>query len=139
MTGILLDTNVISEAMRDFPSPQVLRFLHEEGDLWLSAVTVHETEYGLALLPDGRRRERLRAVQANLLSAFANRVLPLDQTAARWAARIRARARQAGRPIDIGDALIAGIACANGLTIATRNVSDFTDMDVDVVNPWGAP
>ena len=136
MTGFLLDTNVISELSRESPDPQVIRFLTAEGDLWLSSVTVYEMEYGLELLPHGRRLENLRTVQSDILAAFDDRVLPLDRNAAEWAARFRARSRQAGRPMDVGDALIAGIARANGLTIATRNVGDFESADLEIVNPW---
>ena len=137
MTGFLLDTNVISEVSRESPDPRVIRFLTAEADLWLSSVTVYEMEYGLELLPYGRRLETLRTVQSDILAAFDNRVLPLDRNAAEWAARFRARSRQAGRPMDVGDALIAGIAHANGLTIATRNVGDFESVDLEIVNPWG--
>ena len=136
MTGFLLDTNVISEVSRESPDPRVIRFLTEEGDLWLSSVTVYEMEYGLELLPYGRRLENLRTVQSDILAAFDDRVLPLDRNAAEWAARFRARSRQSGRPMDVGDALIAGITRANGLTIATRNVGDFESVDLEIVNPW---
>ena len=136
MTGFLLDTNVISEVSRESPDPRVIRFLTAEGDLWLSTVTVYEMEYGLALLPYGRRLETLRAVQSDILAAFDDRVLTLDRNAAEWAARFRARSRRAGRPMDVGDALIAGIARANGLSIATRNVGDFESVDLEIVNPW---
>ena len=136
MTGFLLDTNVISEVSRESPDPQVIRFLTAESDLWLSSVTVYEMEYGLELLPPGRRLETLRTVQSDILAAFDDRVLPLDRNAAEWATRFRARARQVGRPMDVGDALIAGIARANGLTMATRNVGDFESVDLEIVNPW---
>ncbi len=136
MTGFLLDTNVISEVSRESPDPRVIRFLTDEGDLWLSSVTVYEMEYGLELLPHGRRLENLRTVQSDILAAFDDRVLPLDRNAAEWAARFRARSRQSGRPMDVGDALIAGTARGNGLTIATRNVGDFESADLEIVNPW---
>jgi len=136
LTGFLLDTNVISEVTRESPDPQVISFLTAEGDLWLSSVTVYEMEYGLELLPYGRRLETLRTVQSNILAAFDDRVLPLDRNAAEWAARFRARSRRVGRPMDVGDALIAGTARANGLTIATRNVGDFESAGLEIVNPW---
>ena len=136
MTGFLLDTNVISELTRDDPDSRVARFLNDEGDLWLSSVVVYEMEYGLATLPQGRRAARLRALQANILAAFAGRLLSLDQSGARWAAEFRAQARRAGRTVDVGDALIAGTAKAHNLAIATRNVRDFQGMDIGIVNPW---
>lgn len=136
MTGFLLDTNVVSELTRDDPDSRVVRFLDDQGDLWLSAVVVFEMEYGLATLAQSRRLERLRALQAEILGAFGDRLLALDQSAARWAAELRAQARHAGRAVDVGDALIAGTAKAHRLAIATRNVRDFEGMDIDVVNPW---
>ena len=136
MTGFLLDTNVVSELTRDDPDPRVVRFLDDEGDLWLSSVVVFEMEYGLATLPAGRRLESLRALHANVLAAFDDRLLSLDEFAARWAAELRAQARHAGRAVDVGDALIAGTAKAHRLAIATRNVRDFEGMDIDLVNPW---
>ena len=82
MTGFLLDTNVISELTRDDPDSRVVRFLDDQGDLWLSSVVVYEMEYGLATLPQGRRLARLRALHADILAAFDNRVLSLDQSGA---------------------------------------------------------
>ncbi len=137
MTGYLLDTNVISELTRDVPHPRVVNFLNEQPNLWLSSILIYELEYGLHLLPPGRRRELPAAVLANVMSAYGGRILSLDEAAASWAARLRAQARQAGRNVDVGDALIAGIARTNELTIASRNVSDFQGLDVGVTNPSG--
>ncbi len=139
MTGYLLDTNVISELTRAVPHPRVVGFLNEHNDLWLSSVLLHELEYGMQLLPHGRRRDVLRTMQLNIVSAFDSYVLPLDRPAAESAAELRAQARRSGRAVDVGDALIAGIARANGLTIATRNVTDYLAMDVEVTNPWEWP
>ena len=139
MTGFLLDTNVISELTKDEPDSRVIRFLDDQGDLWLSSVVVYEMEYGLATLPQGRRLARLRALHADILAAFDNRVLSLDQSGARWAADLQAQARRAGQTVDVGDALIAGTAKAHGFAIATRNVRDFQGMDLHIVNPWDYP
>ena len=139
MTGFLLDTNVISEVTRDAPDPLVSAFLAAEGDLWLPVVVVHEMEYGVSLLPSGRRRDRLVELHTAIYTAFADRILPLDRSGAEWAARFRAEAQRLGRPMDLGDALIAGIARANQLTVATRNVRDFEMAAVDLVNPWDNP
>ena len=136
MTGFLLDTNVISELTRDEPDARVVRFLDDQDDLWLSSIVVFEMEYGLATLPEGRRLEALRALQADILAAFGDRLLPLNKSGAEQAAELRAQARHAGQAVDVGDALIAGTAKAHGLAIATRNVRDFDGMDIDVVNPW---
>ena len=138
MSG-LLDTNVISELTKDRPASGVVAFLAEPADLWLPSLVVHELEFGLRLMPSGRRRERLRTSLSALVAEYADRILPLDRTGAEWAARFRARAEQAGRSPDLGDALIAGTAKANDLSVATRNVKDFEDLGVDVVNPWDGP
>ena len=139
MSGCLLDTNVISELTRDAPDPRVLAFLADRDDIWLSSVLVHETEYGIRLLPQGRRRDQLAAMQAGILSIYVNRILSLDRTSAEWAAEFRANARRSGRVVELGDVLIAGIAKAHDLAVATRNTADFELLDVDVINPWELP
>ena len=139
MTGYLLDTTVISELTRDIPDPGVVDFLAELDDVWVSSILVHEVEYGVRLLPQGIRRNRLSSMQAAILSGYANRVLPLDRAGAEWAAEFRANARRSGQSVDMADALIAGIARANALTVATRNVADFQPFNVEVVSPWTSP
>ena len=136
MSGYLLDTNVVSELTNDVPNAEVVAFLLQHDDLWLSSVVIHELEYGLRLLPDGRRRDRLYAAHAGIIAIYGDRILPLDRAAAELAATMRADARRSGRTLDLGDALIAGIAQANSLAVATRNVRDFDGLGVDVVNPW---
>ncbi len=136
MTGYLLDTNVISELTKDAPDPRVVSFLSEREDVWLSTVLIHEVEYGVRRLPRGSRRERLSIMQTGILSSYAHRILPLDRAEAEWAAELRANARRSGYTVDMGDALIAGIAKANDLAVATRNIADFRPLDIDLVNPW---
>ena len=139
MTGYLLDTNVVSELTKDTPAPQVVSFLADREDVWLSSILVHEVEYGLRLLPQGNRRRRLSEMQSAILGAYEDRILPMDRVAAGWSAEFRAQARRAGRTIDMGDVLIAGIAMANGMAIVTRNVRDFDGLNVELVNPWDSP
>ena len=139
MSGFLLDTNVVSETMKHRPSPRVIAFLTRLTDQWLSSLVVHELEFGLRLTPPGRRRERLRADLSRLLGTYAQRILPLDRASADWAARLRADAVRSGRPSDLADMLIAGTALAHNLAVATRNVSDFEAVNVEVVNPWNYP
>ena len=136
MSGFLLDTNVLSEMTREVPHPGVIAFLAEQEDLWLPSLVVHELEYGVQLLPQGRRRVHLQAMLTSIISTYADRILALDRPAAESAARLRAQARRMGRPLDLGDALIAGIAQSNVLTIATRNVRDFDYVEVAVFSPW---
>ena len=136
MTGYLLDTNVVSELTRDIPDPNVVTFLSEESDLWLSSIVIYELEYGVQLLPRGLRRDHLGALNASIISEYDNRILSLDKIGAEWAARFRAQAHRTGRPLDLGDALVAGVAKANALSIPTRNVGDFVSLDVEITNPW---
>lgn len=139
MTGCLLDTNVLSEMTRQSPDPRVLSFLGQETDLWLSTVVIYEVEYGLRLLPSGRRRDLLTATYDSITGQYADHVLPLNRLAAEFAAECRATAHRAGRVVDVGDALIAGTALAHDLAVATRNVSDFEGLGAEVINPWDTP
>lgn len=136
MTGFLLDTNVVSETAKPAPDPRVAAFLRDRTDLWLSVVVLHELDYGVRLLPPGARRDVLSAKLVELAARHGTRILPVGRDEANCAARLRARARAAGRTIDAADALIAGTAQARDLALATRNVRNFEDLGVDVVNPW---
>jgi len=136
---ILLDTNVISELMRPSPAPAVERWVGDQlaASLFISAITEAELRYGLALLPDGHRRRQL-AVQAEAMLAtdFAGRILPFDSAAAAAYADIAATRRFAGRPISQADAQIAAISRSRGASLATRNVADFVDCGVEIIDPW---
>lgn len=139
MRGVLLDTNVISELTRPAPAPPVVAFLAERDDLWLSALVLHELEFGLRLLPHGRRRVALRDMLSEFIRRYEDRILPVGRRAADQAACLRADARRGGRNLDLGDALIAGTARAHDLCVATRNVEDFEGLDLSVTNPWDFP
>ena len=136
MSGYLLDANVISELTKAPPAPQVVTFLTRQHDLWLSVVVIHELEFGVQGMPDGRRRDRVSAFYGTFIDQFANRILPVERAVAEHAAQLRAQARRAGRVLHLGDALIAGTATVHNLILATRNDKDFAALDVDVVNPW---
>lgn len=136
---ILLDTNVISELMRADPAPGVLDWFgrQDAAGLFISAVTEAELRTGVAILPEGQRRDRLQAaIDGMIAEDFLGRVLPFDSDAARAYADIAARRRAAGRPIAEADCQIAAIARTTGALVATRNVKDFDSCGVDVVNPW---
>ena len=138
---ILLDTNVISELMRAEPARIVLDWFgnHDAGDLFISAVTEAELRTGVAILPEGQRRDRLQlALDAMIDQDFQARVLPFDSPAAKAYADIAAQRRAVGRPIAEADCQIAAIARAIGAPIATRNVNDFDGCGVRVINPWNA-
>lgn len=137
--AVLLDTNVVSELLRPSPNPAVERWVagRPADDLHFSAIGEAELRYGVALLPPGRRRDSLAlAIEAILQEDFEGRVLPFDRAAAREYADIAASRRAAGRPGAPADCQIASIARARHLTIATRNVRDFADMVVELVDPW---
>ncbi len=136
MSGILLDTNVISELTKPTPNENVIAFLGEARELWVSTVTLHELAFGIALLPEGRRRSAIAETIAAFATAYADRIIPLAKDEADRAALLRAEAQKSGRTVSLGDALIAGTAAAHGLTVATRNVSDFQGLGVGGVNPW---
>lgn len=138
---ILLDTNVISELMRTEPARIVLDWFgkHDAGDLFISAVTEAELRTGVAILPEGQRRDRLQlAINAMIDQDFQGRVLPFDSLAAKAYAEIAAQRRASGRPIAGADCQIAAIARATDAPIATRNVKDFDGCGVRVINPWNA-
>lgn len=136
---IVLDTNVLSELLAPSPSPNVLAWLAAQPSaaVFTTAVTEAEILYGLALLPDGRRRQALEAAVRPIFSEdLAGRVLAFDREAAESYAVIAARRRALGRPISQFDAQIAAIAVSRGASIATRNVADFAETGAPVINPW---
>lgn len=138
---IVLDTNVLSELLRPAPEPRVLTWLAEQprASLFTTAVTQGEILYGIRLLPDGQRRRKLAdAALAIFNEDFAGRVLSFDGDAADAYAEIGASRRAAGRAISQFDAMIAAMTRSRGACLATRNVKDFKDCGIDVVNPWAA-
>src|SRR5262245_28976744 len=125
--------------MRTNPEAVVVKWLDRQppDSVWLTSITVFEARFGLALMPKGRRRNRLeRAFDRVLTEDLSSRVLTLDEMAAVTAAQLAAERQRAGRVIDLRDSLIAGIAQAWRATIATRNTRHFEGLDVPVVDPW---
>lgn len=136
---IILDTNVVSEFMRPAPSATVERWMSAlpATSIFVSAIAEAELRYGLMLLPKGRRQRQLFAqVEEMLAEEFADRILPFDSSAASAYARIAAARRLSGRPISQADAQIAAIAASRGASLATRNVADFVDCGIEVIDPW---
>lgn len=136
---ILLDTNVISELMRPSPAPVVMAWFGDQNTalLYFNAVSEAELRTGIAILPEGKRRDRLvSALDGILEHEFAGRVLSFDSVAARHYAAIAATSRSAGRPITTADCQIAAIARAQRAAVATRNTADFENCGIDVVDPW---
>ena len=135
----VLDTNVVSELMRPAPAPAVEAWVAgwPAESLFLSAVGEAELRFGVAIMPEGRRRNQIGAeVEAVLSEDFAGRVLPFDSRAARAYAAIAAARRAAGRPAAQADCQVAAIARARGMAVATRNVRHFKYMGIDVIDPW---
>ncbi len=139
MSGFLLDTNVVSELTKENPNQAVIDYLNAGDDLWLPAIVVKELELGLQLLPDGRRRDSLRRWLSLLLADFEGRISPIGRREAEWAAVLQARVHRSGGELGLGDALIAGTAMANDMAVVTRNVRDFDNLNVRIVNPWEPP
>ena len=136
---IVLDTPVISELTRDRPRADVLAWLDEQPMRALFVTTVTEAEVltGIAFLPEGRRKRILVDSAKRAFGALMRgRVLPFDSAAAQVYAEIAAARRAAGRPISQSDGQIAAIARARSMAIATRNVRDFEDMGIDIIDPW---
>ena len=138
---VLLDTNVVSELMRAVPSVEVLAWMDERPsrELFVTAVTEAEVRTGIAILPAGARRRRLAdAAERTLRVLFSGRVLPFDSGAALAYADIAAASRAAGRPISQSDCQISAIARSRGMAVATRNVRDFSETGVEVIDPWAS-
>lgn len=136
---IILDTNVLSALMRTLPETPVVAWLDSQPteSVWLTSITVFESRLGLALLPGGKRRRALEDSFERLLGEdFGHRVLPFDADAAAQAALIGAARQRAGRPVDMRDTQIAGIAIARRATLATRNLGHFDDLPTPVFSPW---
>lgn len=136
---IVLDTNVLSALMQHKPDAQVVAWLdsqHAES-IWISSITLFEARYGLALLAPGQRQSLLQERFDQLVQDdLEGRVLVFDADAASQAARLGADRKARGRPVDMRDTFIAGIALARRATLATRNVCHFDDLFVPVINPW---
>lgn len=135
---IVLDTNVVSEAMKRSSDPAVSAWLNEQvaETLYLSSVTLAELLYGIGTLPAGRRKDALAGTLDGLLELFGKRVLPFDADAARCYAQLATKARAAGKGFPTPDGYIAAIAVANGFSVATRDTSPFEAAGVAVTNPW---
>ena len=136
---IVLDTNVLSEALKPLPSRIVLGWLAAQQPLsvFTTAITEAEVLYGVETLPPGKRRTRLlAAVERMFAEEFADRILPFDEDAARAFAGIVAARDTAGRPISQFDAMIAAIARSHRAAVATRNTADFQHCGIEVINPW---
>ena len=135
---ILLDTNVVSETMKPKPDANVLAWLDRQAaeTLYLASVTLAELLFGVAVLPDGKRKSRLAAAIDDLIGLYAGRVLPFDADAARRYALLAAAARQKGEGFPMPDGYIAAIAASHGYIVASRDAAAFESVGLKVINPW---
>ncbi|QQM32199.1 type II toxin-antitoxin system VapC family toxin [Martelella lutilitoris] len=137
---IVLDTNVVSEAMKPEPDLAVRDWLDEQAaeTLYISSVTVAELLFGIGALPEGRRKQKLAATLDGMLPLFEGRILAFDSNAARHYADLAVAARKAGRGFPTPDGYIGAIATAHGFAVATRDASAFDAAGVPVIDPWNA-
>jgi predicted nucleic acid-binding protein len=135
----LLDTNVISEFAADKPHPAVITWLrdHQSDNLFLSVITIGEIQQGIARLPTSQKRAQLTAwLNETLLVAYADMILPIDTTVMLQWGTLTAQLIRQGRKMPVMDALLAATALRHDLMLITRNVSDFSQTGVDLINPW---
>ena len=138
---IILDTNVVSEFMTSPPASAVLDWLNaqETTSLFLTTITIAEIGFGLRIMPKGRRRDLLtERFEQFVTTAFEQRILSFDEDAARVYGEVLGYRREIGRPISSLDGQIAAIARSRGFSVATRNIKDFEDCQVDLINPFSA-
>ena len=137
---IVLDTNVVSEAMKPTPAPSVLAWLNDQAaeTLYLSSVTVAELLFGVGALPSGKRRDLLTQSVDGVMKLFDDRILPFDIDAAQHYAKLAVCARSAGRGFPTPDGYIAAIAVSRGFIVASRDTGPYAAAGVTVINPWSA-
>ncbi len=135
---IILDTNVISEAMRPEPHPAVRAWLNNQSaeTLYLSSVTLAELLFGIGALPSGKRKDMLAQTFDGMMGLFRDRVLPFDIDAARHYAELAVKAKVAGRGFPTPDGYIAAIAVSRGFIVASRDIAPYKAASVMVINPW---
>ena len=135
---IVLDTNVVSEAMKPQPHAAVRAWLNEQAaqTLYLSSVTLAELLFGIRALPTGKRKKLLDRALGELLELFQDRVLPFDTLAARHYADLAVTARDGGRGFPTPDGYIAAIAASRGYIVASRDTVPFEAAGVAVIDPW---
>ena len=135
---IVLDTNVVSEAMKPEPHPAVRAWLNDQAaeTLYLSSVTLAELLFGIAALPAGQRKDMLAQALDGLLELFKDRVLPFDTDAARRYAELAVTAKLGGRGFPTPDGYIAAIAASRDFIVASRDTAPYEAAGVSVINPW---
>ncbi|MFY9262980.1 MAG: type II toxin-antitoxin system VapC family toxin [Actinomycetaceae bacterium] len=136
---IIVDTNVINEFMKPNLDPRVLAWAAKasHNELFMTAISVQEIEYGIRLLPDGARKQRLETAWSRIRLSYDKNVISYDHSAAERTADILATMRGLGLPMSLEDAQIAGICLSKNATLATRNTKDFSAIDsFSCIDPW---
>ncbi|MGA3323374.1 MAG: type II toxin-antitoxin system VapC family toxin [Terriglobia bacterium] len=136
---IILDTNVLSALMSRIPDQKIIAWLDKQPrtSVWTTSVTVLEVRFGLQIMPAGKRRAALlQAFETVMADKIEGRIAPFDAAAAQLTGDLMAVRHKQGRPGDLRDTMIAGIALACQATLATRNTAHFEDLSVTVINPW---
>ncbi|ENW95646.1 type II toxin-antitoxin system VapC family toxin [Acinetobacter sp. NIPH 298] len=135
---IVLDTNIISEMMKPEPNPTVRTWLNEQviETLYLSSVTIAELQFGIGVLAEGRRKQALTSLLAQIVPLFEQRILAFDFKAAEHYAKLAVEARLAGKGFPTPDGYIAAIASSRGFMIATRDIAPFKAVGLAVINPF---
>ncbi|MEU7477459.1 type II toxin-antitoxin system VapC family toxin [Lentzea sp. NPDC042327] len=136
---IVLDTNVVSELMRQVPNDEVVRWVdrYPADEVFITAVTAAELAYGVERMPDGQRKSALAVKVSELLAEdFQGQILPFDGVAATYYGEIAAEREEQGSPISMADAQIAAICRRFAACLATRNIKDFADTGITLLNPW---
>jgi hypothetical protein len=136
---IVLDTNVVSEAMKPEPDAAVRAWLNDQAaeTLYLSTVTLAELLFGIGSLPAGKRKNMLSRALDGLMEIFEGRVLPFDVDAARHYAELAVTARSGGRGFPTPDGYVAAIAASRGFMVASRDTAPYLAGGLQVLNPWG--
>jgi predicted nucleic acid-binding protein len=135
----LLDTNVLSDMMRPDPTSAVAAWVvrQDTDELWTASICKAEILAGIAVMPDGRRRQLLEtAARAMFDQDFEGRVLAFDSEAAEAYGHVFAVNRRAGKAPGAADLMIASIALSRDARVVTRNVAHFQASGIDVINPW---
>jgi predicted nucleic acid-binding protein len=137
---IVLDTNVVSEAMKPAPDDCVRAWLDEQAaeTLYLSSVTIAELMFGVGALPRGKRKDKLGDALDGVMELFADRILPFDVVAARHYGGLAVKARAAGKGFPTPDGYIAAVAASRGFVVATRDTSVFDAAGIEIIDPWKA-
>ena len=136
MSQTLLDTNVVSELIREQPDPRAVTFIASCDDAIVSAVVFHEISYGIERLRDALKRAQLELFLEGVKHLYASRIIDVNLQIAELGGRLRAAATNKGWTLSQMDSLIAATAMARGARLATRNVSDFERLNIPLIDPW---